>query len=1024
MQIPTLVGVLDHPHLAAEQLQGWKLRDIDRGRAALLALADCGLTLDLLAALCEQLGQHLPHLAEPDEVLDALRRFLLASRSPLALAALFQRDPAALPMLLNALSLGESWWERLIDDPEAFDRLRITGGQPLARTELVEEVGTETASLTDERAIAAALTRFNYRERLRIAYGDVTLRHKVELVCEQLTYLAEALIEAALAAALDAASRKVNHLHREPGRSGEPPRISVIALGRLGGREMDYGNEIELLLVHDAPAPTEAARKVAQESCERVAKYLVKLLAAPLFRVSLVSLPDSGASAVTHTADDTILGFDSFGRTWHRQAMITARPIAGDVELGKYVLGRLAPWIFRRYLNQADETGIRALQRRLLRHAEHSAASPDIEEARGGLIDIEGVVQFLQLLAGGDQPGPRAGGTLAAIASLEQATILTPQERTLLEQSYLWLRRVRHRLQVLAGPDVESLPVVKIAAKALAQSLGLGNSAELTENVSERLSQTWELLAQLLGSAFAGEPPAAVVDLLLDPTPDAAEAAAALTGYGFENPAEAATTLQSLAREPIPFVSTRRCRHYLALIADRLLQTVAVTPDPDRTLSDLARVSDSLGSKGVLWQLFHAHTPSLQLYVRLCAASPYLSGILTTNPGMLDDLVDSLQLDRLPTRDELARTLAELSRGTEDVLPILHDLKNSAHLRIGVRDILGKEPIDATHAALADVAEFCLAQVIEREYAQLIEKHGEPTLGPGPFEGERCRLVVLGLGKLGGREPNYHSNVEVAFLYEAEGTTRPAPRSRQQPTTNNHFFTQLAQRVLKEMSQLTPKGRLGTVDVMLRPIGVGGAMALPLADFANHFLAGAATLWQWQALCQARPVFGEPPIREAAANLLRQVIEGRAWSDADRIAILDARFAQERGAAELNLKRARGGTLDIEFLVQRLQLQHAGESPAVLVPATQQALAALAAAGHLDRDDAEFFAESYRFLRRVESGLRLLNTSARHDLPHDPIQLGKLALLLGQPNGDTIRDRAIILLAENRRRFERIVGSR
>jgi glutamate-ammonia-ligase adenylyltransferase len=1020
MQIPTLVGVLDHPHLAAEQLQSWKLRDVERGRAALLELADCGLTLDLLAALCTQLKQHLPRYADPDTVLDALRRLMLATRSPLALAALFERDTAALAMLLDALSLGPAWRERLIDDPEAFDYLRMTGGQPLSRADLVDEACAEIASLTDERAIAAALARINDRERLRIAYGEVFLRHKLELVCEQLTYLAEALVEAALAAAQAAASRKGDHARREPGRNGDSPRMAVVALGRLGGREMDYGNEIELLLIHDAPAPTEAGRKAAGEYCERVARQFVKLLAEPLFRVSLVSLPDSTAGAVSHTVDDTILGFDSFGRTWHRQAMIRARPIAGDAELGTYVLGRLAPWIFRRYLNQADETGIRALQRRLLRHDEDSGAAIDLEHSRGGLSDIERAVQFLQLLAGGDRP-LRAGGTLAAIAGLEQATILTPQERTLLEQSYLWLRQVLHRLQVLAGPEAQSLPESDAARAELARSLGLRDATELVDQVSERLSRTWEVLAQLVGSAFAGEPPPAVVDLLLDPTPSAAEAAAALTGYGFERPADAAATLQSLAREPISFISTRRSRHYLALIADRLLQTVAATPDPDRTLSDLARVSDSLGSKGVLWQLFHAHTPSLQLYVRLCAASPYLSGILTTNPGMLDDLVDSLQLDRLPTREELARTLAELARGADDLMPILHDLKNSAHLRIGVRDILGKEPIDATHAALADVAEFCLAQVIEREYARVVEKHGAPTLGPGPFEGERCRLVVLGLGKLGSREPNYHSTVEVAFLYEAEGTTRPAPRSRQQPTTNNHFFTQLAQRVLKEMSQLTPKGRLATVDVLLRPIGVGGAMALPLAEFGNHFLAGAAPLWQWQALCQARPVYGDPPIREAAANLLRQVVEGRRWSDADRLAILEARKAQEHGAAELNLKRGRGGTLDIEFLVQQLQLAHAGRSPSVLVPGTQQALAALAAAGHLDRDDAEFFAESYRFLRRVESGLRLLNTSARHDLPEDPLALGKLALLLGQPNGDTIRDRAIILLAENRRRFERLM---
>jgi glutamate-ammonia-ligase adenylyltransferase len=168
-------------------------------------------------------------------------------------------------------------------------------------------------------------------------------------------------------------------------------------------------------------------------------------------------------------------------------------------------------------------------------------------------------------------------------------------------------------------------------------------------------------------------------------------------------------------------------------------------------------------------------------------------------------------------------------------------------------------------------------------------------------------------------------------------------------------------------------------------------------------------------------VFGEASIRQSAANVIEQLLTARAWQAGDREEIYRARIALERGAAELNLKRASGGTLDIEFLAQMLQLQHAHASPAVLTPGTQSALAALAAAGYLTADDAQYLSESYRFLRRIESGLRLLNTSARHDLPEDPLELDKLALLLGQPNGATIRDRSIITLAENRRRFERIM---
>ena len=1024
MEIPTLVQVLDHAHIAAEQLDAWQIRDAHRARQALVEFAEGGLTLDLLAELCDQLARILPEVPDADAALEALRRFHRLVRSPLALAALFERDRKALPLLVRAFSLGLGWREVLIADPEAFDRLRMTGGQPVASEALARECCSEVGTLTDELSIAAALARFRSRELLRIAYGEVLLKQDLGIVAGQLTGLTEAVLEAAL----ESAARLTRKGPVDTGRGDKPPKLAVIALDRFGGAEMDYGNEVELLLVHDPAAGAETATKNAIDAAERVGRCFLRLLGEPkdsdfALSVRLVSLPDSPSNVITHTADDTLLGFDSFGRTWHRQAMLKARGVAGDRRLASALLDRLQPWIYRRYLNRADETGITALRRRLGKRQGLAAdAAPDLATVDRGSRDIEGVVAYLQLLVGGDQPAVRTASTLAALAALEQTEAISPQERGLLEESYRWLRRVTHRLQIQQN-DLPTNRDRNSQLEQVARSLGEASGEQLAHQCRQQLGEVTDCLDRLLGSAAGDDRPSPVVDLLLDPAPTAASCSAALTGYGLTDPVAAAKALDELAREHNPFLSTRRCRHFLSLIADRLLQEMGLTPDPDRTLVDLVRISNSLGGKGMLWELFNSHPASLQLSVRLCAASPYLAGILTTNPGTIDDLVDSLQLDRLPNQAELDRSLAELSRGTSDIGPILLDLKNSAHLRIGVRDILGKDPIDATHAALADVAEFCLGQLIEREHQRLIEKPGQPTQSAGPFAGELCRPVVLGLGKLGGREPNYHSNLEIVFLYEAEGMTRPAPRSRQQATTNGHFFAQLAQRVLKASSELTPKGRLATIEAGLRLSGEGVAIAMPSGEFVNHFQGVGAPLGHWQALCQARPVFGEPPVRESTTNAIRQLLTSRVWRDGDRDELWSARLALEQGAAELNLKRASGGTLDVEFLVQLLQLRHAATCPAVLIPGTQKGLASLAANGLLARDDAEYFADSYRFLRRIESGLRLLNRAARHDMPEGALELNKLALLLGQPNGDTIRDRAIMILAENRRRCERIVAA-
>jgi glutamate-ammonia-ligase adenylyltransferase len=1027
MEIATLVSVLDHPHLAAEHLQGWGLVDVERGRESLLQLADAGLTLDLLAELCGQLGAHLPKTPDPDAALAAFRRYLFAVRSPLSFAALVERDSSAMPMLLAGLSLGPRWSDLLIADPEAFDLLRQTEGQPFERPALFGDVLNEVAAFQEERSIITALARLRSRHLLRIAYGEIVCRQRLELVLEQLSLLADVLIEAAFGAA-ERHIRETRPL--PPGIDARPIQRCVVALGRLGASELAYAGPIELLVIYSAAAADPQRLRAVHEHFERASKLFVRLFnesrsAESDWEARVLSLPDSPLAAAAHAAQDVVFGFDSFGRTWHRQTFLKARPAAGDLDLGVKVLSRLEPWLYRRYLSRADETGVKSLKRRILMEATlHQDDWRDVRLARGGLRDLESTVEFLQLLVGGDQPAVRQPSTLAAIAGLEQAGAISPEERSLLEDCFVTLRKVEHRLQIFASAGAAALPDDERALERIARSLGAPAAAsDFLADWRARLGRYWQTFRKLLDSAFAQESfTPREVELLLDPAPPADEVRAGLAPFGFARPEQALANLHHLAEEQVAFLSTRRCRHLLAGILPRLLAEVAATPNPDQTLDNVARVSDSLGAKGVLWDLFRASPPTLQLYVRLCSASPYLSDILTTNPGMLDELVDSLQLDKLPPRAELSRTLEELCRGAEDTLPVLHDFKNAQHLRIGVRDILGKEDIDRTHAALADVAETCLAHVAGLEYGRLVGKFGAPTLGPGPYEGEPCRLTIIGLGRLGGRDPNYHSHLDVLLLYEGEGTTRPVSRSRQnQRTANNHFFTQLAQGAIKQLTQLTPKGRLYSVDTALRPIGVGGALALSQTDFAQHFASGSAPVWQWLALCQARPVYADVAASESTQRLIHQLLVERPPRADDPAEVRRLRSQLEKGASSANLKRGPGGTLDVELLVQRLQLEHAAAEPTILSPNTQDALVALAAAGVLDSGIAERLGQNYRFLRRIEAGLRLQSTPARHDLPSDPTQLGQLALLLGHSNPQRLREQSLDTLNENRAIFNRLL---
>ena len=239
----------------------------------------------------------------------------------------------------------------------------------------------------------------------------------------------------------------------------------------------------------------------------------------------------------------------------------------------------------------------------------------------------------------------------------------------------------------------------------------------------EKTSFNRKILDHLLHDAFSDdEQTGAEADLVLDPDPQPELIEAVLSKYHFRDVKQAYKNLMALSEEKIRFLSTRRCRHFLAAIAAQLLEEVGATADPDAALVNLDQVSDSLGGKGVLWELFSFNPPSLRLYVELCAYSPHLSGILTSNPGMLDGLMDSLVLDRLPSREGLQETLKELCWAAEDIEPILHSFKNDQQLRVGVRDLLGKEDIQATTGVLSDIAEVCLAQIAAD---RVPEAHGQ-----------------------------------------------------------------------------------------------------------------------------------------------------------------------------------------------------------------------------------------------------------------------------------------------------------
>ena len=1103
-----LRSYLDSRELAAEWLQAVGLRDVERGHRNIVGLAELGIPLDLMATLVSQLEVVLPLAPDADMALNNLDRYFANCTSPLSAAAVFERDPTALGVLVQLFSTSQYFSDLVITAPQYFEWLR-GDWRGARRAELLrDEMAAELRALPDTEVRLNAIRRFKQAELLRIGYRDIIRDVPLEIITGEISGLADACVGVALELATQRMIERFGTPKCPAGRAG---RFVVLAMGKLGGGELNYSSDIDLVFLYDEDGSTDGRRVVSNdEFWGKVAGELVRILTAHTergvaYRVDLRLRPEGDRGPIVRSLASTLSYYDSLGRTWERQALIKVRAIAGSAELGREFLDQIGPFVFRRYLAFAEINEIKALKRRIeARSAQNekgvrnlfprtsapaaqsdekvpATSSPstvavdaplDVKTGRGGIRDVEFVVQFLQLLNGGGLAEVREPNTCKALAALERAGCLTGQERMLLDDNYRFFRKVEHRLQTMFDLQTHTLPQSKEELEKLARRLGYEPAgprhatsarSRFRSDLRAKAQLNRRILDHLLHEAFRDEDAASAApetDLVLAPEPDDETIAAVLGRYSFRDSAAAYRRLVELAREPVPFLSTPRCRHFLASIAPRLLGELANTPDPDMALLNLEKVTASLGARGALWELFSFNPPTLKLCVELCAWSQFLSQILINNPGMIDDLMDSLVLNQPRSLAELRAELTELCRGAEDVLPILHSFKDKEVLRVGVRDILGKDSLGETTLALSDIAEAVLERIVEHEYHELAERLGEPTIEDGPQDGQPSRLVVLALGKFGGQELSYHSDLDVIFVYESDGLTRIRGRRRGwEPTSNFHFFSELGTRIMRVAGGMGPQGRLYSIDPRLRPTGRSGSLVIPLDQFQRYYeprelgVAGgkgdrsilperpeacfaqngpvpfsAAALWERQMLTKARTVFGGAQFARSVAAACEAATYATAWQPEMADEIFAVRQRLEASRSEADLKRGFGGIVDIEFLVQLLQLKHGTSDLSVRHPNTRIAMERLRAAGHIDGYTLSLLVENYDYLRRVESRLRIVHNVARDSLPDDADDIFKLARRLGYQSSagrsasDAFIDECERITRQTRQTFLRVLS--
>jgi [glutamine synthetase] adenylyltransferase / [glutamine synthetase]-adenylyl-L-tyrosine phosphorylase len=1055
MHTDELRQCLESLEQARKLLYDWDVRDIERGKSNLAGIASV-LGLDGLSELCHPLSRLLPRCADADMALNNLDRYFTGA-GPSSMPTLMESRARTLETMLQLFSTSQFFSDLLITNPDFLEMLRVPLRSSPSRAEMLEQLRGEVASAYEDSNVLRAFRMFRQKQMLRIGTNDIIRDRPLEEITRDISRVADTSLEVALETAL----RNISRRFGEPfTKFDEPARCVILGFGKLGGKELNYSSDIDLMFLYDEEGQTQGQRITVISNDDyfaRVCSEVVRLLSAntdcgQAYRVDLRLRPEGHRGPLARSLASTLSYYDTMGRTWERQALIKVRPVAGNAKLGEEFIKAIEPFVYRRYLSVAEINEIKALKRKIEhKSGQFGESDTEVKTGHGGIRDVEFTIQFLQLSNGGDLPDIRLSNTLKAMRALEKVRCLTDSEYRALDNTYRFLRKVEHRLQLMFDLQTHRLPEKPEELRKLALRMGYsaqreeqaippsppvgegpevrGGTSDLAtpapsppaplpqgergekgaklvdpldaflEDYRTNTTVNRKILNHLLHQSFSSDQEAPEADLILDPEPEPERIQAVLGKYPFKDIQEAYHNLNQLATETIPFLESRRCRQFLANIAPQLLQVIAETPDPDMALVNLEKVSASLGGKAVLWELFSFNTPSLRLYVELCAWSQFLSEILINNPGMIDEVLDSLVLNLPRNSDELRQELSELSRNADDPDPILHSFQDKELLRIGVRDILGKETIIETTRALSDLAETILVQLAAVQYPPLVRRLGVPCLTDGPRLGQPSRYVLLGLGKLGGREMSYHSDLDLILIYEGDGRTMPPAGSSRwdtfELTDNFHFFSELARQIIKAASYMGQRGRLYQVDMRLRPTGKSGSLVLPLSEFERYYQEGSAQLWERQALTRARIVFGDAEFAEHVIRSINHQIYDLEWKPGLADEIMSMRGRVEASGSKRDLKRGFGGIIDIEFIVQMYRLKYGRQHPAVRQPNTWLALDAMHEEKLINAEEHATLRSCYDFMRTVESRLRIFHNRSLDELPEAAEDLEKLAKRLG-----------------------------
>jgi glutamate-ammonia-ligase adenylyltransferase len=681
--------------------------------------------------------------------------------------------------------------------------------------------------------------------------------------------------------------------------------------------------------------------------------------------------------------------------------MLKARPVAGSLELGEQLLKMLQPFVYRKYLDYNLIEDMKHMKQKIdASLARSMEGETNLKLGRGGIREIEFFIQALQLVYAGKNPKLRDRNSLKSLEGLLAARLISDEDHRMLSDAYRFLRTVEHRIQVVQERQTHNLPTKDDEILALSRRSGFLRTDGL-QRFREVLEEHRGNVSTIYGNLFhtrdeklqqAADPE---VLFFLDHKADGDLVKDMLAERRFENVERAYDNLLSLRNGPVKANLTERSRRLLEKISPLLLHEIFESPDPDMALANLERFLAMIGTRSSYYALLAENRETLKLLVSLFGMSEFLSKILIGHPELLDSLVARSDVATVKSKGDLARDLSSLleqSNYFEEQLDVLRRFRNEEFLRIGLNDIHGKLGQSETTSQLSLLSEVCLGAAF-RLAVQELKRFGTPTYLAGGSQ-KPASLAVIGMGKMGGGDLNYHSDLDIIFVYDHQGMT-----DGDKQISNHEYFAKLAQKVISILTMQTREGYVYKIDTRLRPSGNAGPLVTSLDSFLEYHRK-EAQIWERQALTKARVVLGDQVLASQLHDVIRQSTYGASIDDDGRREIHRLRMRMENELAKetadsYNIKTGRGGMVDVEFAVQYLLLKYGCQFPELRTTNTIIALKEIKTLAFLAENDAETLLTGYKFLRKLENRLRIIHDYSVNDLGGSKSYINKLALRLG-----------------------------